>query len=29
MQGFAQLLVDTIRQRIQSGQNIFDRAAGH
>jgi hypothetical protein len=27
MQGFAQLLADTIRARIQSGQNIFDQAA--
>ena len=27
MQGFAQLLADTIRKRIQSGQNIYDQAA--
>jgi hypothetical protein len=27
MQGFAQLLADTIRARIQSGQNIYDQAA--
>ena len=27
MQGFAQILADTIRQRIQSGQNIYDQAA--
>jgi hypothetical protein len=26
MQGFAQLLADTIRARIQSGQNIYDQA---
>jgi len=27
MQGFAQLLADTIRARIQSGQNIYDQPA--
>ena len=27
MQGFGQLLVDTIRTRILSGQNIYDQAA--
>ena len=27
MQGFAQLLADTIRTRIQAGQNIYDQAA--
>ena len=27
MQGFAQVLADTIRTRIQSGQNIYDQAA--
>lgn len=27
MQGFAQLLADSIRTRIQSGQNIYDQAA--
>jgi len=27
MQGFAQVLADSIRARIQSGQNIYDRAA--
>jgi hypothetical protein len=27
MQGFGQLLADTIRARIQSGQNIYDQAA--
>ena len=27
MQGFAQVLADTIRARIQSGQNIYDQAA--
>ena len=27
MQGFAQLLADTIRARIQRGQNIYDQAA--
>ncbi len=28
MQGFAQVLADSIRTRIQSGQNIYDQAAG-
>jgi hypothetical protein len=27
MQGFAQVLADSIRARIQSGQNIYDQAA--
>lgn len=27
MQGFAQVLTDSIRARIQSGQNIYDQAA--
>jgi hypothetical protein len=27
MQGFAQVLADTIKARIQSGQNIYDQAA--
>ena len=27
MQGFAQVLADSIRTRIQSGQNIYDQAA--
>ena len=27
MQGFAQVLADSIRGRIQSGQNIYDQAA--
>jgi hypothetical protein len=27
MQGFGQLLADTIRARIQAGQNIYDQAA--
>jgi hypothetical protein len=27
MQGFAQVLADTIRSRIQSGQNIYDQPA--
>jgi hypothetical protein len=27
MQGFAQVLVDSIRARIQCGQNIYDQAA--
>ena len=27
MQGFAQVLADSIRSRIQSGQNIYDQAA--
>ena len=27
MQGFAQVLADSIRKRIQSGQNIYDQAA--
>jgi hypothetical protein len=27
MQGFAQVLADSIRSRIQGGQNIYDQAA--
>ena len=27
MQGFAQVLADSIRARIQSGRNIYDQAA--
>ena len=27
MQGFAQVLADSIRARIQSGQNIYDQAS--
>jgi hypothetical protein len=27
MQGFRQVLADSIRTRIQSGQNIYDQAA--